>query len=89
MSKLSSMTSVASVLAMTLTGASLTACAVPTKYGAPMAASEQKAADARCGAAKPDGAHKMADGRCGAAKPADGHKMADGSCGEGKCGAAK
>ena len=75
MSKLSSITPVASLLAVALTGAGLTACSTPMKPAAAMAA---KAADASCG-----------EGKCGAAKPAEATKAADARCGEAKCGGAK
>lgn len=94
MSKLSSITPVASLLAVALSGVGLTACSAPMKPATTMT----KAADASCGEGKcgaaPSAAAKTADascgeGKCGAAKPADATKAADARCGEGKCGGAK
>ena len=96
MSKLSSITPVASLLVIALTGGTgLTACSTTMKPATPMATkmADGSCGEGKCGAAQPAAA-KAADascgeGKCGAAKPADATKAADARCGEAKCGGAK
>ncbi|MFZ3193517.1 MAG: hypothetical protein WA154_09970 [Moraxellaceae bacterium] len=95
MSKLRSITPVASLLVIALTGGTgLTACSTTMKPAAAMTkAADASCGEGKCGAAQPAAA-KAADascgeGKCGAAKPADATKAADARCGEAKCGGAK
>ena len=78
--KLQTLTPIAAMLAMSLTGVAY-AAEMATPMPAPMAMS--KTADATCGAAK-----KAQEAKCGMHKPAM-SGMKEGKCGEAKCGADK
>ncbi len=79
MNKLQSMTSVAALLAFSLTGASAVSYAEIVDNSAPTTAkvADAKCGEAKCGAAKKAAhAKRAAEAKCGAAK-----KMADAKCG--------
>ena len=78
--KLQTLTPIAAMLAMSLTGL---AHAADTPETAPTAMAMSKTAEANCGANK-----KTQEAKCGIHKPAMGG-MKEGKCGEAKCGADK
>ena len=100
MSKLSTLTPIAAVLAVSVAGVAHAAenpFALKPAAGIVVAdaskegkcGAEKKAAEAKCGAAKTEG--KCGEGKCGEGKCGDDKSAAakEGKCGEGKCGAEK
>ena len=95
MKKLQTLTPIAAMLALSMTGvvhageaaaakADEARCGAAKTEATHASCGAKKADEAKCGAAKAGAASKAAEAKCGAEKSAH-----EGKCGEGKCGAKK